>query len=328
MVALWRRVEETRALQRTARALELAERALEEARRCLPADSLVLAWMLDDIESLHSLARFSHSDIEDPAHLLELVRTTRYTSDADARLLTLAGERLAVCYARLTAGTLRTLTAEDRAFFLDALCPARVPPLETLGEDMLVIAAGDAMFHYVLFRNAAPFELLVSGVRGALDAALFLETQDALDAADRFRQGVCSNVILLLRGVFGTGPKQRRMLSALRSGSSPLPPATIAALRRLDARLTAAMGDPRQLMLPDGLETLALAMGHVTANQDVARHGLHTCTLPACDATEPHPRFFKCCSRCRSVFYCSPEHQREDWPRHRAEDECSKAEAS
>jgi hypothetical protein len=170
---------------------------------------------------------------------------------------------------------------------------------------------------------------LVIGVRAALTAALSLEVLGALDVGNRLRQVVCTSVATLLRGVFGTGPKRRRMLSALRSGYSPIQPATVAALRRLDARLTAAIGDPRQLMVPrEGLETQALAMGVATANQDVARHGLHTCTLPACDAVEPHPRFFKCCSRCRSVYYCSPEHQREDWPRHRVADRCTKPAAS
>jgi hypothetical protein len=329
VVALWRRCEEARLLQRNARALELADRALEQAQRCLPDDSLVLVWIATEIMDLHSLAHVQLTESGDLARVMEHVRYTPYTS-AEAHRLVLTGDCLVLCCLRWAAGTLlRTVRAEKRAFFREALSPARVPPLVTLGEDLLVVVAGEAMFHYLSFRDVAPFETLVIGVRAALTAALSLEVLGALDVGNRLRQVVCTSVATLLRGVFGTGPKRRRMLSALRSGYSPIQPATVAALRRLDARLTAAIGDPRQLMVPrEGLETQALAMGVATANQDVARHGLHTCTLPACDAAEPHPRFFKCCSRCRSVYYCSPEHQRQDWPRHRAEDECSKAEAS
>lgn len=95
-----------------------------------------------------------------------------------------------------------------------------------------------------------------------------------------------------------------------------------AALRRLQARLPNMVqmrGDEQFCIDKD-----ALAAWHERGLTDVALHGLRTCALPSCGATEPHPRFFKCCSRCRSVYYCSHEHQREDWSRHRRADRCIK----
>jgi hypothetical protein len=60
------------------------------------------------------------------------------------------------------------------------------------------------------------------------------------------------------------------------------------------------------------------------ADADVARHGLRACALPGCGATEPHPKLFKLCARCRRAAYCSAAHQREDWRRHKRA-ECSGA---
>jgi hypothetical protein len=69
----------------------------------------------------------------------------------------------------------------------------------------------------------------------------------------------------------------------------------------------------RQLALRSHVHTDALAR-HANeidmatrqrAAEDVARHGLRACGLPECGATEPQPKAFKVCSRCRRVCYCS-----------------------
>ena len=70
VVALWRRCEEARLLQRNARALELADRALEQAQRCLPDDSLVLVWIATEIMDLHSLAHVQPTESGDPARVM------------------------------------------------------------------------------------------------------------------------------------------------------------------------------------------------------------------------------------------------------------------
>jgi hypothetical protein len=59
--------------------------------------------------------------------------------------------------------------------------------------------------------------------------------------------------------------------------------------------------------------------------EDVARHGLRRCALPACGATEAHPKLFKLCGRCRGAAYCCAAHSVEDWKRHKREDGCKAA---
>jgi hypothetical protein len=61
------------------------------------------------------------------------------------------------------------------------------------------------------------------------------------------------------------------------------------------------------------------------AADDVARHGLRVCALPGCGATEPQPKTFKVCGRCRRVCYCSAAHQTQDWRRHKRADTCATA---
>jgi len=46
--------------------------------------------------------------------------------------------------------------------------------------------------------------------------------------------------------------------------------------------------------------------------------GLRSCALAGCGAKEAHPQHFKRCSACRTVVYCSKEHQLEAWPAHKA----------
>ena len=46
--------------------------------------------------------------------------------------------------------------------------------------------------------------------------------------------------------------------------------------------------------------------------------GLRSCSLAGCGAKEAHPQHFKRCAACRTVAYCSREHQVADWPAHKA----------
>ena len=50
---------------------------------------------------------------------------------------------------------------------------------------------------------------------------------------------------------------------------------------------------------------------------DIEKIGLRECALPSCDKVERTVREFKQCSGCRSVLYCSPEHQMLDWGAHK-----------
>jgi hypothetical protein len=56
---------------------------------------------------------------------------------------------------------------------------------------------------------------------------------------------------------------------------------------------------------------------------DVARHGLRSCALPACGATEQYRKTYKLCGRCRGAAYCCASHSKEDWKRHTREDGCA-----
>jgi hypothetical protein len=49
-----------------------------------------------------------------------------------------------------------------------------------------------------------------------------------------------------------------------------------------------------------------------------AAPGLRSCAHSSCSAREVHPNHFKTCAACRSVAYCSKEHQTADWPSHKA----------
>ena len=50
---------------------------------------------------------------------------------------------------------------------------------------------------------------------------------------------------------------------------------------------------------------------------DIEKIGLRECAWPSCDKVEHTIREFKQCSGCRSVWYCSPEHQMLDWGTHK-----------
>ena len=53
------------------------------------------------------------------------------------------------------------------------------------------------------------------------------------------------------------------------------------------------------------------------ARVDIETIGLRECALPSCEKVERTVREFKQCSGCRSVWYCSPEHQVLDWGAHK-----------
>ena len=50
---------------------------------------------------------------------------------------------------------------------------------------------------------------------------------------------------------------------------------------------------------------------------DIAEHGLKRCALPSCDKREASVEQYKCCSACRSVWYCSEEHGALHWTEHK-----------
>ena len=57
---------------------------------------------------------------------------------------------------------------------------------------------------------------------------------------------------------------------------------------------------------------------NATALQSLTAPDRRSCALDSCGVMEAHPAHFKCCAACRSVVYCSPEHQAADWPSHKS----------
>jgi hypothetical protein len=321
LAELWRRSAASAKLQRTARALELA-------RRTLPPNNLVAAWITGDVLVLHTLRGHEEDVASIAASGGYSVEFDVGVWDSDPRLTTLSCERLAACCARFEAGTLGTPTPEELAFFGDdfgalrAINARHLPLLELLGEELLLSATTDAMCYWGTVSHQE-LAVLEAGLDATLLTALTLDERGELEPWVAKGEHVGDRLAEVLAGVLGDEiPEAERAQRAMRIS----PPESEAKLRRLQARLHQFFDMPEDGQPPIGQATVAAWRERGLA--DVARHGLRTCTLPACGAKEPHPRFFKCCSRCRSVFYCSPEHQRQDWPRQRAADRCTKPAAS
>jgi hypothetical protein len=338
LLALQLRVDEARLLQRSARALELAERALEQAQRSQPHDSFIVAALLEDVVRLRVCGGEAALAAAGTPRGVELICAAWAT---DARALPLSRARLAVFCMRIQRGTLRTLTREERAFFTfvgagsgtaagAAAAPeddaAALTALDTLGEEALLAAAAEAVSAWPAPTSLEEVHLLATGVRGALDAALALDARRALEPALRQRKAARAALAGLFAGVLGVesasdaeNADAARLLRALRGVQDGLSSADEAALRRLEARVAPLLRLDELLRWDvDGL-----AEARARAAADVARHGLRACGLPDCAKTEPQPRVFKLCSRCRGVAYCGAEHQRADWRRHKRVDGCA-----
>jgi hypothetical protein len=67
----------------------------------------------------------------------------------------------------------------------------------------------------------------------------------------------------------------------------------------------------------ESLKEVTAKVESVAAAKAVAR-GLRSCALAACAAREVHASQFKACGACKTVVYCSREHQLADWPAHKA----------
>ncbi len=150
------------------------------------------------------------------------------------------------------------------------------------------------------------------GVHGAVRAALDLEACGHLIDVSTGTRIALENVLTYSL----LGPP-RGLLQQLRSVCG-LTPADENALRQLQQHNDALL---------QGVMSLAdeLASSQARGAEDVARHGLRRCALPACGATEAHPKLFKLCGRCRGTAYCCAAHSVEDWKRHTRKDGCKAA---
>jgi hypothetical protein len=210
--------------------------------------------------------------------------------------------------ARSAAGTLLTLTRAESCF-LEA-----VPDTpEMLGVELFTAWAVDAF----LYRPHASPALAdgadcLRGMHEALRAVLAMQTmrQTRLVHFEGTMQSMLCSVlqVVLLDNA--------SWLHRLRS-TCGLSQSYEAELRKLYHELLQDQGARVELE-----NSKCGALG-ARAAADVARHGLRSCALPACGATEAYPKTYKLCGRCRGAAYCCAAHSKEDWKRHKREDGCA-----
>jgi hypothetical protein len=226
----------------------------------------------------------------------------------DEQALALSQRSLALLHARWRAGTLFSLTPEEVAYFADGL------EMPFPGAEVYLDCASDASCSWPALHTPTQEEARVRGVHGALCTALDLQRRGGLkDVLLPSTLDALHN--LLVYSLMSAPP--RGLLQQLRSVCG-LTWADEIALQQLQQHNSALR--QRTVSSAD-----VLASSQERGAEDVARHGLRRCALPACGATEPHPKGFKLCGRCRSAAYCCAQHSKDDWKRHKREDGCTAA---
>jgi hypothetical protein len=291
-------------LSRFARACELFERALRAAEDALPTDSLINAALC--VEFTMNRAAGEAENISGSERHPRKAAWLR-----DVRSLAMSQRALRICHARWRAGTLLTVTPEERAYFCgDGDTGDCAPP----GVHAYVVCARDAACLWPPLRDAEEERERVRGVYGALQTALQTVVRDGQQLQVLANYALLE---LLLEFYIDVDAAAAGLLSALMSDCG-LTGADIEALQawvlRRDVQHEAEKLSKRN--------TDNAASARARAAADVARYGLRVCALPECGATEPQPKAFKVCGRCNAVVYCSAVHQQADWRRHKRSDGC------
>ncbi len=320
LLRLTREIHEAHHVALFARALELSERALADAEATMPHDSLVVAYLVGTV--ICSRTAFTQNvaaAAQTPGY--EDALTAAWARDEQA--LALAQRCLALLHARWRAGAVFSLVTPEEAAFFDGWKEKktskktgkkkkkRAPSYP--GADVYIACARDAALYWPALHMPAEEEARVRGVHGALCAALELQARSGLDHLRTSTLSALHN--LLLSSLSTSSPCG--LLQQLRSVCGLTPAAEYAL--RLTQKHTAALGQTTA----NGIELLKFIQER--GAEDVAHHGLRRCALPACAATEAHPKLFKLCGRCRGAAYCCAAHAAEDWKRHKREDGCKAA---
>ncbi len=223
----------------------------------------------------------------------------------DEGALPLAQRCLALFHARWRAGTLFTLSVEERAFADVLEAPVLASPEEYL------TCAHHAVNHWPPLRTPAEEEARLHGVYGALRAALEMDARHDL----RLRASAVGLVFDIAVHIHNDSVAGGTLLRRLQTTCG-------LSQKEWTALWAVAMRCPGD---DHAADAAGVAVFRERAAADVARHGLRRCALPACDAQEPHPKLFKLCGRCRGAAYCCAAHSKEDWKRHKREDGCKAA---
>jgi hypothetical protein len=207
----------------------------------------------------------------------------RGLAQKEQRVLPLAQRCLALYDMRWRAGTLFTLTLAERVYFADRDVPRQSPA------ESFLFCAKDAVVFWPPLRTPAEEEARLRGVCGALRAALEMDARDDLQV----RECAAS----ALNGISTRLLADTTLLDRLRT-TGGLTEAEVKAAFALAKRDTSRIE-----------RVAAQSMGKMreSAAADVARHGLRRCTLPSCGITEPHPKLFKLCGRCRNLILRPPK---------------------
>lgn len=309
-------------LGRNVRELELHERSLAVVEAAVPPDSFVVVSALIHVYTAITFSASGHDSA---------TRAFRGWVE-DSRVFDISRRCLRLLDLRWRAGTLFEPTAAEQYFFdVEGLDQ----PAWSFGACTFVHQARNSIYLWRELQGEEEEErtrLICDAVRASveLDARLKIVLQAASDELKgTYKQFDVHNMLkVLLESALGNAV----MLSRMR-GACGLSREDEAAARRL----------LHALKQPPGTEAAALAGAHGLcledsrrdhhaetrrrAAADVARHGLRTCALPACDALEAHPGHFKKCGACKTVAYCGREHQQQDWPAHKASCKAARAAA-
>jgi hypothetical protein len=300
-------------MMRLARALELYERAAAVADATLPRDSLVTAFCLGRAKNTCMNQACDSCDNPLAPDMMQVAW------QRDERLPSLSRRCLMLYDARFCAGTLFTPTPEERAFFADDWMPA---PLQ--GAVMFWTCAQEAAAFWPPVRVRAKEEARLHAIYDAVRAALEVVSRGLLHGGAAALAQVCVSPVAT--AAFFRANLLKFVLSDVGGDLLPETMRRVCALSRAEKAALYRMVDwgvSSDITSSESSRLLAsLAERQQTAAADVARHGLRACALPDCAQTEPQPKAFKLCSRCRAVMYCSAVHQQQDWRRHQRADGC------
>jgi hypothetical protein len=301
--------EQAQTLMRRARTAELFGRALKVADAALPRDSLITASLLDSLAVACVFITAGASATHAEGNQLQDMVFAAWQSDTQA--VTYSRRALQICVERWNASKLFKHSADEAAYFEGVSA-------QVLGARMFMSCANCAAVYWPPPVSAPELESRARAAHGALRAALELEARGA--ALDAHTVAVIKALLVVgLSGMAYDGLAHGGLLETLRlCGMST---AEEAALHQLRQRLSAPAVDAAVTREND----IARATVLHNAAADVARHGLRRCALPSCGDTEPHPKLFKLCGRCRGAAYCCAAHSVEDWKRHKKEDGCTAA---
>ena len=287
-------------LSRHARCAELSDRAAKHAERLYGDNSLVVA----DLRVVEALS------------LRELARASTSLSEQDA-LLQRAWASLVPVHAlllrRLDVNTLLPGTIKEKEVTYCARLQAFALKAkdEPVPSDADLRGVGVAVGYETLLKAVITTLGLLSDLRGSAlpweSAHSFVLT--ALDAIPRtaMMQYKLSNEDALVEMMETYMKPQNYDPSFCAAVLCKWRSSTVADVLRTRGTLQTGVAAYQE----------GVAEHEARRKADIEKIGLRECAWPSCDKVERTVREFKQCSGCRSVWYCSPEHQMLDWGAHK-----------